>query len=305
MEKVIAKIFRFDPSMDEKPRYDTYEVPYEKDMRILDVLIAVGDDLGKGIAHRWYCGVKRCGACSATVNGKPVAVCWEPAEENMIIEPLPNFPIIRDLVVDRQGYDKVVSSFRKFLVRREKPRKFPEDIRHEEMIHVYNLVQCTECLLCTSVCPDVDINYKEFAGPMALVQLAKHALDPRDTLDRIEETVSMGVHNCVSCYACVDICPSDINPLERAIYPLRQKLLKARKGLEAKHLTLFEEMVKEDGMITPAKLFLKDKGLAALLKLPFAIKMGLKGKIPTKLGADVPEIQNIRDLIKYMEEKDA
>lgn len=305
MEKVIAKIFRFDPSIDEKPRYETYEVPYEKDMRILDVLIAVGDDLGKGIAHRWYCGVKRCGACSATVNGKPVAVCWEPAEENMIIEPLPNFPIIRDLVVDRQGYDKVVSSFRKFLVRREKPRKFPEDIRHEEMIHVYNLVQCTECLLCTSVCPDVDIDYKEFAGPMALVQLAKHALDPRDTLDRIEEIVSMGVHNCVSCYACVDICPSDINPLERAIYPLRQKLLKARKGPEAKHLTSFEEMVKEEGMITPAKLFLKDKGMAALLKLPFAIKMGLKGKIPTKLSADVPEIQNIRDLIKYMEEKDA
>lgn len=238
------------------------------------------------------------------VNGKPVAVCWEPAVSEMLIDPLPNFPIVKDLVVDRNGYDKVVSSLSKYLVRKEKPSKFPEDISHEEMIHVYHLVHCTECLLCTAVCPNFDINYKEFIGPMALVQLAKHVLDPRDSLDRTNETIDAGIHNCVSCYACVDICPSDINPLERAIYPLRLRLFKAKKGPEAKHLENFEKNVREDGLITPVKLFLKDKGVAALLKLPMAIKMGLKGKIPKKLGATVPDIEQIRELISYAEGED-
>lgn len=299
MEKVTATVFRFDPSVDERPRYDSFEVPYQKDMRILDVLIAIGDDLGESVTHRWYCGVKRCGACSATVNGKPVNVCWEPAERDMLIEPLPNLPIIRDLVVDRDEGEKVLSSIRRYLVRREKPTIFPEDISHDELIHVYRLVECIECQLCNAVCPVLDVKYEAFIGPMALVQLAKYALDPRDSLDRTDEIIQSGLHHCVSCFACDEICPSNIKPMENAIYPLRFKILKDQAGPEAKHLENFEKIVKEDGLITPAKLFLKDKGVAALLKLPLAIKMGLKGKIPAKISPEVPHVEEIHEIVKY------
>ena len=305
MEKVTANIFRFDPSIDEKPRYEVFEVPYKKDMRILDVLIAIGDDLGKGVAHRWYCGVKRCGACSAIVNGKPVNVCWEAAEEHMLIEPLPNFPIIRDLVVDRSGAEKVLSSFQRYLVRNEKPSIFPENISHEQMIYVYGLVECIECHLCNVVCPVLDVEYENFFGPMALVQLGKHALDPRDNLERTHEIISSGIQNCVSCYACVDICPSTIKPLERAIYPLRSKILKEKKGPEAAHLKNFEEIVKEDGLITPARLFIRDKGIAALMDLPLAVKMGFRGKLPGKYKSTVPNIEEIREIVRYSEKDNA
>lgn len=302
MEKVRATIFRFDPSLDKDPWYERFEVPFEKDMRILDVLIAIGDDLGKSVAHRWYCGVKRCGACSATVNGKPVSVCWEPAEREMLIEPLPGFPIIKDLVVDRNGAEKVLASLRRFLVRKESP-VFPEAIQHKDMIHVYKLVECIECQLCNVMCPVLNLKSDEFLGPMGLVQLAKYVLDPRDSLDRTQEIIESGPQNCVSCFACDDICPSGIKPVEDAITPLRLKLLKEGTGPERKHLENFEKTVKEDGLITPARLFLKDKGIAALLSLPLAVKMGFKGKIPLKTKPDVPSIQEIHTIVRYLGEE--
>ena len=95
-DTISAKIFRYDPTVDEKPRYETVEVPFEKDMRVLDVLDYAVDNLGLGVGYRWFCGVKRCGMCGVTVNGKAALACWEAAKEEMVIEPLANFPVIRD-----------------------------------------------------------------------------------------------------------------------------------------------------------------------------------------------------------------
>lgn len=302
MEKVTATVFRFDPSENKGPVYERFEVPYEKDMRILDVLIAIGDDLGKTVAHRWYCGVKRCGACSALVNGKPVNVCWEPAEKEMLIEPLPNLPIIKDLVVDRNGVEKILSTLRRYLVRRELS-SFPEPIRHSEMAHVCKLVECIECQLCNAVCPVFTSGSTEFKGPMALVQLAKYVLDPRDSLDRTTEIIESAPYLCVSCFSCDDICPSGIKPVEDAINPLRVQLLKDGAGPEVVHLQNFEKTVAQDGLITPATLFLRDKGIAALLKLPLALKMGYRGKIPLKIKSDVPDLEEIHQLVKHLGEE--
>ena len=238
------------------------------------------------------------------VNGLPVAVCWEAAQENMVIDPLPNFPIVRDLVVDRTGYDRVVSSFRRYLAREEKPSKFPEDLRHEDMLKVWYSIQCVECLCCTAVCPVSEVGYKPWVGPMGHVQLAKYALDPRDSLDRTEELLAAGATKCVGCYACVDICPAEIRPMELFLNAEKQLLAAAGKGDEATHISQFESMVKEDGMISPVKLFFKEKGLAALLKVPLALKMGLRGKMP-KFEKQVPGMEEIRNLIVHMEERDA
>jgi succinate dehydrogenase/fumarate reductase-like Fe-S protein len=43
------------------------------------------------------------------VNGKPVLTCYEEARDGMLVEPLANFPVIRDLVVDRLDWDLRVS----------------------------------------------------------------------------------------------------------------------------------------------------------------------------------------------------
>ena len=103
-EYVSAKIFRYDPSEDVAPRYETFKIPFESEMRVLDVLDYAAENCGVGIGYRWFCGVKRCGMCGVTVNGKPVLACWEKATPSMVIEPLANMPVIRDLVVDRSAF---------------------------------------------------------------------------------------------------------------------------------------------------------------------------------------------------------
>ena len=97
---VMAKVFRFDPKENEKQRYDLYKVPYMKGMRINQVLKYIYENYDGSLSFRESCLVGLCGVCLVLVNGKTVLACKELAREEMTIEPMPNFTIIRDLVVD-------------------------------------------------------------------------------------------------------------------------------------------------------------------------------------------------------------
>src|SRR3972149_9821738 len=93
VETVRARIYRFDPSHDSEPHFDTYEVPFTKWMRVLDVLDYVAEELGEDLSYRWFCGVKKCGVCGVRMNGRAVLACWEPAVAEMTIEPLVHTPL--------------------------------------------------------------------------------------------------------------------------------------------------------------------------------------------------------------------
>ena len=72
-------------------------MPYQKWMRVLDVLNWVAENEATDLAYRWFCGSKMCGTCAVRMNGREVLACWEAAEPAMTIEPLRNLPVIRDL----------------------------------------------------------------------------------------------------------------------------------------------------------------------------------------------------------------
>lgn len=215
-----AKIFRFDPTTDAAPRYDTVEVPLQPRMRVLDVLEYAVDNCGLGLAFRHFCGVKRCGMCGVNVNGKPVLACWEEATPSMVIEPLSNMPVIRDLTVDRSAVEAATASLEPVLKRETPYRGFPELLRHGEMLPSYRLMNCIECYVCTAACPALG---NGFVGPGSLVQLAKVALHPRDELDRSELAAKAGAgdHDCTSCRRCEEVCPVGIPIVSGAILPLR------------------------------------------------------------------------------------
>ena len=124
MKDIKLKLFRFDPWIDEHPRYESHNVPYRKHIRVLDVLNRVYEESDDSPAYRWYCGIKKCGECAVTVNGVPMLSCWEPPTEEMVCEPLANFPIIRDLVVDTAPYEQVVMGLIPYL-ERPAPPAFP------------------------------------------------------------------------------------------------------------------------------------------------------------------------------------
>ncbi len=218
---VKANVFRYAPDVDAAPRFETYEVPYSKEMRVLDVLEAIREDLGHAVGYRWLCGVKKCGMCSMTVNGKPCLACWEPAESEMTIEPLGGFRIIRDLVVDRDDYEEQILRLDPFLQRpEERPYPgFPEPLTAVEMQRAATMMNCIECLLCVSVCPTMG---EKFAGPAAMVQLARWAFDPRDAAERGAYALAGGIGNCADCGDCTTACPAKIPIKEMAFAGLRE-----------------------------------------------------------------------------------
>jgi len=101
-DKAIVKIFRFDPTVDKEPRYETYEVPSEGWARkkVIDTIKYICETLDPTLAFRDWCHAGLCGGCAMIVNGEPLLACQQLAEKKMTIEPHPKFEIIKDLVVD-------------------------------------------------------------------------------------------------------------------------------------------------------------------------------------------------------------
>ena len=100
---VKATIFRYNPDTDAAPTYQTYEVPWTEKGLVIQLLKTIYVDIDRTLAFRYYaCGHKVCNGCMMKINGKPTHACFTfvlPGDE-LRIEPMPGYPIIRDLVVD-------------------------------------------------------------------------------------------------------------------------------------------------------------------------------------------------------------
>lgn len=239
--KCKVKIFRFNPSLDKSPNYETYEVEFEKGDRILDVLLRVKEDLKKDVSFRWSCKNRICGSCSVLVNGKPKLLCWDEAQSEMIIDPLPNFPIIKDLIIDRSDYDARIQMLKPYLEPKDpisitgeispetlyilKPREIKKTVRFQE---------CIECFSCVAVCPTTNGGNSKFPGPAALVRLAQYANDPRDKLSRSDMAFENHIYDCTKCFSCENVCPVDI-PIISGIKGI-QKMSKTALKKETKYL---------------------------------------------------------------------
>lgn len=225
MKNLSATVFRYDPEMDDAARYETYQVPKERGMRVLDVLKYIQENYDNSFVFRYSCRRRRCGSCAVMVNGKPVLACIADAEEKMIIEPSPNLPIVRDLVVETKEYEHRVQNIRPYLIRDAPPDREPEKLYPSTFETVRPLNLCIECFACMSACPVDGIRSGDFDGPAILVQIARRAFDPRDSGLRIEDARNAGLEDCIECFACVDSCPVEIGIVDGVIEKLRERSL--------------------------------------------------------------------------------
>jgi succinate dehydrogenase/fumarate reductase iron-sulfur protein len=255
----------------------SFLVRYRKDMRIIDLLHAISDR-GQSVAYRWFCSTKKCGGCGMRVNGEPRLVCWEAVDSaDLLIEPLDKFDVVRDLVIDRTGYQARLNSLKPYMERKEVP-VFPEPLTHKEIVGSYALMDCIECGICTSTCPAYTGVDGPFPGPWALVQAAKFARDPRDRMDRSAVIESSGAEHCMSCYRCEQVCPVSIPIVTEAIDPLRGMAARGPTG-KASFPIAFARNIRKNVDIHSASLFLDSRSMiAALRSLPMALRMLFLGK---------------------------
>ena len=234
MIRLSVMVYRFDPAMDTRGRLVQYTVEANEGARVLHVLHAIHDSIDQTLSYRYCCGSGQCGSCAVRVNGEPVLACMEEARDGMVIEPL-KLAVKKDLVVDlMQNIDAIA-----FLVPRAE-LVFPAK---DEIDAIKPLRSCIECLCCVSVCPAMDVT--KFLGPAAMRQEIRLALDPRDSRDRITDSVKEGLFTCTSCQACWKVCPKNIEIPGKAIEKLRA--FANKKGLTLPRHQEVAALVKETG----------------------------------------------------------
>jgi succinate dehydrogenase/fumarate reductase iron-sulfur protein len=257
-----------------------YQVPYRKWMRVLDALVFISENFATDLAFRWFCGSKMCGTCAVRMNGREVLACWEAVEPTMTIEPLRNLPVVRDLVVDRDPFDKKIRSFEPWIERRAAYEGFPESFTHKQIKYASKALDCIGCMACYSACPVIGLgSLTDFAGPGPLVQLAQTALDPRNSQEKVERALrKSGIFNCVSCYKCEEVCPAKIPIVTDIIEPLKAKAAQLAPNM-ARHARVFRSIVARRGRIDPTELVLRVQHLYVIRSMGRALRLLLRGKI--------------------------
>ena len=96
-----VKILRFDPDENPSPIFQEYVIPFDPESTIMDALYYVYSHVDGSLAFRGSCTHGWCNVCMLKVNGKVLLPCKKFMEQEMTIEPLPGYPVLRDLIVDR------------------------------------------------------------------------------------------------------------------------------------------------------------------------------------------------------------
>jgi succinate dehydrogenase/fumarate reductase iron-sulfur protein len=103
MKTATVKVLKYDPTLDEEARLQEYLVPFQDGMRVSDALQYIYEEIDHSLAFRCSCRISNCQICLMKANGKTIYACQERLSDEMILEPLPGFDVVRDLVVDFDG----------------------------------------------------------------------------------------------------------------------------------------------------------------------------------------------------------
>jgi len=219
LQKKSLVITRFDPDKDQVPKTQTYRIPVQPDWKVLDALNFIKDEVDGTLSHRWSCRMAVCGSCGMTVNGEPKLTCKTALADygdTIEVEPLSNFPVIRDLVVELDGFMEKFKAVKPWIIRaKEKAaeegvyRQTPEQL---EAFKQFSM--CINCMLCYAACPVVG-NEPGYLGPAALALGHRYNLDSRDQGEAERNQVFReegGVYSCSYANECSEVCPKNVDP---------------------------------------------------------------------------------------------
>jgi fumarate reductase iron-sulfur subunit len=218
-------ITRFDPERDESPRTEEYEIPVQSDWKVLDAINYIKDEVDSSLSHRWSCRMAVCGSCGMMVNGEPKLTCKTALRNygsKVTVEPLANFPIVRDLVVELEGFMDKFQSVKPWIIRAKEQAEDMEALNEkgtysqtpEELAAFKQFSMCINCMLCYSACPVV-ANEPDFLGPAAIALGHRYNMDSRDqgTEERMEIFRDEGtVFSCSYANECSEVCPKNVDP---------------------------------------------------------------------------------------------
>jgi len=230
------EILRYDPAAGAPPRFRAYALQPAGRMSVLEALLRIQAEHDPSLAFRYSCRGAVCGSCAMSINGKLNLACRvlleNLPETRVVLEPLPRFEILRDLVVDMEPFWKRYERVRPWLHAQigqgKESRMSPAE---RERFDQY--VNCILCGLCVAACPVSSLR-EGFAGPAALAKLYRFLADPRENRGSgalEQENGEHGVWGCRAIGRCIEVCPKDVRPTDGIAGAKRKLLVERLKGL--------------------------------------------------------------------------
>lgn len=223
-------IYRYSPEVDAKPYMKDYEleIPPHSDMMVLEALIKIKEK-DETLAFRSSCREGVCGSDGMNINGLNRLACITPVSSlktPIVIRPLVNMTVIRDLVVDFTLFFKQYERVQPYLQNDHEAPAAERLQSIEERAKLDGLYECILCACCTSFCPSSWWNPEKFIGPAGLLWSYRFLQDSRDSatnerLANMEDPFS--VFRCRTIMNCTVVCPKNLNPAA-AISGIRQMM---------------------------------------------------------------------------------
>ncbi len=221
-DSIRLRVSRYRPETDSEPHWQEYDVPLRKEWTVLDGLNHVKNEVDTTLSFRWSCRMGICGSCGMNVDGEPKLTCgtflsdYEPGP--VTIEPLTNFPVVRDLVVDLSDFMEKLPRVKPWIIREDDHRTVEPDVEYlqtpAELDAYKQFSMCINCMLCYAACPVYGLD-PEFIGPAAIALAERYDLDSRDrgTRERIDVLIEHeGVWGCTFVGECTRVCPKHVDP---------------------------------------------------------------------------------------------
>ena len=227
--QVHLKIKRFNPEDDPKPWWGEYTVEAEPTDRLLDALNTVKWYQDGSLTYRRSGAHGVCGSDAMSVNGANALACkvlLKSLGTTITVEPLRGLPVIRDLLVNLEGFFEKYRQVKPYLITYSAT---PHSERVQSPVDREKFDDTTKCILCaacTTACPSFWAD-PDYVGPAAIVNAHRFIFDSRDEgrEERLEVLNSVdGVGSCRTIFNCIEACPRGIN-VTRAIGEVKKALL--------------------------------------------------------------------------------
>jgi succinate dehydrogenase / fumarate reductase iron-sulfur subunit len=210
------KIFRFDPEVDKEPYFKTYQIMAEPSDRILDCLNRIKWEQDGTLGYRMSCGHGVCGSDALKINGRCALACQKLVKDyeksEVIVEPLPSFKVLKDLIVDLEPFFEKVRLMRPYLISETEAPEKERNQLPEESKKLDVAIRCILCACCMGACPVVNEN-DQFLGPAPLVWAFRFIFDSRDDerMERLKQVdYDDGAWACANHFECTRACPKEI-----------------------------------------------------------------------------------------------
>ncbi len=308
--EVRLSVQRHDPDARPATWWQDYVVDVPEHATVLDALLAVRDDQDETLTLRCSCRSHICGSCAMKINDRSGLACKTKVRQAMErarpgqpvrIRPAGNMPVVKDLVVDLEGFFGKVKAVEPYLQPTGPEPEREYLVPNEAMLNVREAMACILCGACVSECNTMEVDGR-FLGPAALAKAWRFTEDPRDGQDaeRLSylSSVPGGIWDCTHCFACVEVCPKDVKPMER-ILELRRRAMEMGyvDNNGSRHSQAFADTIRHSGWLDETKVATRSlHGFDELVDwVGVGIRSFLRGKVPLRHKA-IPGALKVKEI---------